>query len=419
MGCGLYHKTVRGNGNIMDEKAVHNQEDLVTRVKDCLGEQSLEKCLTCKLCESRCHLLDEYPDWDPKTVIGRVFNGEMEQVADSEFIWACTLCARCTTACPIKLNMGEVLRRVRGLARLRGNSPERLEEGLQKVGEIGNSVGMDTEEFVESIEWLAEEAVEEIDGVDEDEYELPVDREGAEILYIPNPREFTSNPHLFEVYLKFFIAAGLDWTYSSKLCDISNWGYYMGDEQAKLMLVRNVVDRAKDLGVKTVLSTECGHGFKVLKKDAEAIIGEPLGFEVTSVVELAHRLWKEGRLKLRENAIDKRVTYHDSCNLGRKLGIFEPPRELLKYICTDFVDMVPNCQDSLCCGGGGLVNQNTDMGAMRMKVPVHKREVILETQAEILATACQACQAQLIDLQEKHEMPLEVKSVMQLVAEAI
>ncbi len=84
--------------------------------------------------------------------------------------------------------------------------------------------------------------------------------------------------------------------------------------------------------------------------------------EVLSVVELAHRYMKEGRLELKAGSIEGTVTYHDPCNVGRKLGVFEPPRELIRAVASEFVEMWPNRKYSICCGGGGSVGQNTDMG---------------------------------------------------------
>ncbi|MGC8604360.1 MAG: (Fe-S)-binding protein, partial [Desulfomonilaceae bacterium] len=179
------------------------------------------------------------------------------------------------------------------------------------------------------------------------------------------------------------------------------------------------VDETRQLEAKILLTTECGHGFKILRKDAETWLGEPIDFQALSIVELAYRYFKEGRLKLRQGAIKKTVTYHDPCNVGRKVGIFEEPRELLKFISAHFVDMWPNRKYSLCCGGGGSVSQNVDMGSKRLEHSILKRDQILNTGAEILTTACQNCLTQLGDLQARYNMPVQIKSVIELVVEAI
>jgi len=224
---------------------------------------------------------------------------------------------------------------------------------------------------------------------------------------------------MFQTYLKFFAYIEADWTLSSKIFDITNWAYYLGDHKAAVTLVRNLVEETRRLGAKTLLSTECGHGFKILRKDAEKWLGEPLGFEVISVVELAHRRFKEGRLPIKPRSIDARVTYHDPCNVGRKLGIYEAPRELIRAVATDFVEMWPNRKHGICCGGGGSVGQNADMGTKKIEHAARKRDQILATGVEILATCCQNCLSQLSDLQSRYKMPVEVKSVIELLVESI
>ncbi|MFA6222970.1 MAG: (Fe-S)-binding protein [Desulfomonilaceae bacterium] len=381
--------------------------------------ESPDLCLTCGECISRCFLSQSYPEINPRKIIRKTVLGREQEIVDSEFIWACTLCARCTTDCPKDIHMDTIIRRLRGLAWSQGKAPARLCEGIEKIREIGNNTGIDGEEFRETAEWIAEECEEELQEISEKASEVPFDLEGAEILYMPNPREYTSNPTLFQAYLKFFAHVEADWTLSSKVFDITNWPYYLGDQEDAVALIRAMVDETRRLGAKILLSTECGHGFKILRKDAENWLGEKIDFEVLSIVELAHRYFKQGKLKLKQGAIDTAVTYHDPCNVGRKVGVYDEPRELLRYICSNFVEMWPNRKYSICCGGGGSVSQNSDMGKKRLEHAVLKRDQILRTGAQILTTSCQNCLTQLGDLQARYEMPVQIKSVIELVVEAM
>ena len=167
------------------------------------GGNDLQECLTCDRCVQTCFLTENYPGITPREVFRKIWNKQVPELADSEFLWACTLCSRCMVDCPEDLHLDRTVRLLRGVSRQRGSGPKRLEEGLRKIKETGNSVGMDAEEFAETMQWLAEEAAGEIDGIDED-YQVPMDKQGAEFLYIPNPREFTSAPHLTSVYMRFF-----------------------------------------------------------------------------------------------------------------------------------------------------------------------------------------------------------------------
>ncbi len=171
------------------------------------GGENLRACLTCGQCASRCFLAEMYPEMNPRKLIRKVIMGRGQEMVDSQFLWACTLCGRCTTDCPKEINMDLIVRKLRGLAHYQGKGPQRLEDGLANIREFRNNVGMPSEEFVETVEWLAEEVVEEIEGIDEENFSVPVDKQGAEILYVPNPREYTSNPQMFGVYLSSFLPA--------------------------------------------------------------------------------------------------------------------------------------------------------------------------------------------------------------------
>jgi Fe-S oxidoreductase len=376
-------------------------------------------CLTCGECISRCFLTDGYPEMNPRKLVHGIVTGRAEDLAKSEFIWACTLCGRCTTECPKGIQMDEVVRHLRGMAWRQGRAPERIVEGVSKALAFGNNPGLEAEAFIDMAEWMVEELADEMEDIPEDGLSVPIDKEGSEILYIPNPREYTSNPNMFQTYVKFFTYTNTDWTVSSRMFDITNWAYYLGDHEDAVTLVRNLVMEARRLKVKTLLSTECGHGFKILRNDAESWLGEPLGFEVLSVVELAHRYLEQGRLELASSSVEGRVTYHDPCNVGRKLGVFEPPRELLKAVASEFVELWPNRKFSICCGGGGSVGQNADMGTKRLEHARTKHDQILRSGATIVTTSCQNCLSQLQDLQARYSMPVQVKSVIELLVEAI
>ncbi len=414
----IWRKTPVMEQEMIPEPLVISSETL-NQIGDSSVKGDLDICVTCGQCVSRCFLTHDYPDMNPRKIIRKALFGRAQEIIDSEFIWACTLCGRCTTDCPKNISMDILIRRLRGLAWAQGKAPKRLCEGIEKIREFGNNTGVDSEEFRDTAEWIAEECEEELQEISEEASNVPFDREGAEILYMPNPREYTSNPNMFQAYLKFFGHVKADWTLSSRVFDVTNWPYYLGDQEDAVALVRAIVDETRKLGAKILVTTECGHGFKILRKDSEKWLGEPVDFETLSIIELAHRYFKEGRLKLRKGAIEKTVTYHDPCNVGRKVGIFEGPRELLRFVSANFVEMWPNRKYSICCGGGGSVSQNTDMGSKRLEHAAMKRDQILRTGADILTTSCQNCLTQLGDLQARYNIPVEIKSVMELVVEAI
>ena len=74
---------------------------------------------------------------------------------------------------------------------------------------------------------------------------------------------------------------------------------------------------------------------------------------MVNCLQYAHQMLAEGKLPLKKELIKERVTYHDPCNIARSGRITEEPRELLRAICKDFVEMTPNRTENYCCGGGG------------------------------------------------------------------
>jgi hypothetical protein len=80
--------------------------------------------------------------------------------------------------------------------------------------------------------------------------------------------------------------------------------------------------------------------------------GGPEAPRMINILELTHRLWKEGRFKLDPAVITDRVTYHDPCNVARSGWIVKQPREIIRAFCKDFVEMEPHGENNLCCNGG-------------------------------------------------------------------
>ena len=106
--------------------------------------------------------------------------------------------------------------------------------------------------------------------------------------------------------------------------------------------------KPSDSAFKEVAICECGTAYRVMKH----MTGEH-PFKVITFVELIERYLREGRIKLDKSKTKGRITYHDPCQIARNGGIYEEPRDILKHLTDDFVDMEPNRQANWCCGGGG------------------------------------------------------------------
>jgi Fe-S oxidoreductase len=138
-----------------------------------------------------------------------------------------------------------------------------------------------------------------------------------------------------------------------------------------------------------------------------------------NVVQLVGSYLREGKVRLRPGTFEVPLTYHDPCNLGRNGGICEEPRELIRAVSTDFRELIPNRTLNWCCGGGGGLIAATEMEEIRMKAGRPKVEQIRRSGAEWVVTACENCKTQLRDLSEHYQLGIEIKGVVDLVAEAL
>ena len=127
--------------------------------------------------------------------------------------------------------------------------------------------------------------------------------------------------------------------------------------------------------------------------------GGPDAPPVVNCLEYAHQQLEAGRIPLKPEKIPERVTYHDPCNIARSGRIVEQPREILKAICSDFVEMTPNRTENYCCGGGGGTVSIDEIRSFRTG-PLGKRKAdqIRETGAEIVVSPCANCKKQLKEL---------------------
>jgi Fe-S oxidoreductase len=345
-----------------------------------------------------------------------VCNGWEDLALESRFLWTCTLCNRCTFDCPMGIRMDEVVRAVRGVQAERGDTPSVLQDGVDSALETGNVSMIPKDEFVDTVEWLEEELQDELE---DESFSFPIDRKGAKYVFLPNPREINIIPMHFMGNAKILHALGESWTVGSELSDVTNWGYFVGDPEATKKIALRVTEAVEALEAETLVLTECGHGFKVYARDLEQWIGRKPGFKVVSILELIAQGIREGRLRMDPEQTPERVTYHDPCNLGRKGGIFDAPREILRAAVMEFVEMWPNGIAGLCCGGGGGADRVPELAPVRFEAGQAKVDQILRTEARIVATGCLSCMSTLHELKKHHKLEVEITTVAALASKAL
>ncbi|KAG1682758.1 Dihydromethanophenazine:CoB--CoM heterodisulfide reductase subunit D [Nymphon striatum] len=223
-------------------------------------------------------------------------------------------------------------------------------------------------------------------------------------------------PEYLQAIAKIFHQAGKSWTLSSEAFEATNAGIQIGASDIAAELVGRVVHAAEKLKVKTVISPECGHAYTAIRWEGPNLVGKVFDFKVQHILEVLEDLRKEGSLKT-EGVDESKLTFHDPCQLVRKGGVLEQPRNLLNMVSTNFVEMDDSGVMNWCCGGGGGVSSNEDADEIRAKAFNRKKRQIQKLEVETLVTACANCRMNIEDGLEINEMDMPVLGLTEMIAE--
>jgi Fe-S oxidoreductase len=404
---------------------------------------SLLACVHCGMCTESCHyvlanpgdptyapaykgdlirkLFKRHFDWT-----GRVFpwwvkagsvwtDEELEELKDTVF-GKCTNCRRCTLNCPMGVDLATFNRMARGLLVSVGVMPEGVAVVSKDQWEIGNQMGVLKEDYLDTLEWMAEEMQDELDDPTAD---IPIDQTDCDVVYSINPREVKYDPRSIADAAKIFHAAGEKWTMASEGWDMTNFGLFSGDDDLGGSVAQRLYEKVEELRGKSLVISECGHGFRSTRCEGPNWAKFNVPFEMESSVFTMIRYIKEGRIRVDKSRNSRPVTYHDSCNMARSCGMYEEPRELLELVCSDFREMYPNRAENYCCTGGGGAMSMSEYTPRRLKSGIVKANQMKETGAEIVVTSCHNCVDGLTDVIRHYELGMEVTQLVNLVANAL
>jgi len=331
----------------------------------------------------------------------------LDELYDSTY--ACTGCRRCMYYCPFSIDTAWILSVAKAILIAAGRGNEMLGQLADAALFKGDNVEMFKDVIVSGFEDIQAE-VRAITG--NPDAQVPVDKQGADILYVA-----LAGAHSIRPAAVIFEEAGANWTIS--MFEAANYGFFYGDVEKARLITKRFIDEAKRLGVKEIVVPECGHAYRVLELFYEAWSKEKMPFKVSHILEKVDEYIKDGSITVEKGLLEGIVTYHDPCQIGRNGGIFEQPRDIVKSLTDNFVDLTPNREEQWCCGGGGGIVAMEEFTETRRASGSKKVEQLRASGATVLACPCENCRLQIEELNGIHDLGLDVRQVIDLVVDAM
>ncbi len=424
----------------------------------------MDICVRCGACADKCHFY--VGSGDPKnmpvlraelirsvyrryfTPAGKAFGAlaggrELTEDVIKEwfyYFYQCTECRRCSVFCPYGIDQAEITMIGRELLNLLGLNINWVIEPAANCFRTGNHLGIQPHGFADSIGFAVDE-LEEITGV---RVEAPINRKGAEVLFVTPSADYFGTPHYYTLlgYLQLFHEIGLDYTWSAFAGEGGNFGLFTSHEMIK-RLNNKIYAEAKRLGVKWIIGGECGHMWRVIHQYMDTMNGPANFLEVPKspitgtvfenakstkmvhITEFTSDLIRNGKLKLDPTRNDHwNVTFHDSCNPARAMGLFEEPRYVIKNTCRNFHEMPENTirEQTFCCGSGAGLGTDENF-EMRMRGGLPRANAVKhvhETKGvNVLSCICAIDKANLSTLMEYWVPGVEVAGIHEFVGNAL
>jgi len=349
---------------------------------------SFDACLRCGRCEEACPANFSGMPYSPKeliqtlrkTMVGGLVTGEMEPEAEimgsvmtEEYPWYCTTCGACLVKCPAFINpVDEVVDLRRYQLLTTGKMPKSVGDTMRNMERQGNPWGMPPENRMAWAEGLNVRELAPGDSADV-------------LLFTGCAAAFDErNKKVTRAFVKLMQKAGVDFAvlgFDETCC--GETARRMGHEYIFQEFAKQNIETFGKVKFNRIV-TACPHCFNTLKNEYPQMGGnyEVLHYsELLSELDLNPAPSPEGR--------GEKVTFHDSCYLGRYNDIYAQPRALLDKAGVNRVEMARKGENSFCCGGGGggmwlETDANTRINHRRLKDA-------LDAKAEVVATACPYC----------------------------
>ena len=344
-----------------------------------LGEADNEivACIQCGFCRLGCPTYAQ-TDLESMNAKGRItmafglLTGAVHGSAEiAERLYQCMLCMNCKYTCPAQINLAVVVQAARQRLVEQGYLPEIFKKLMNDMIEAGNPFAQPRETRVDS---------------------YPVGYEPKEqadtLLHLGCVASY-QDVKIIPAVMKILDAAGIDFTTLGTAENCCGYlAYLVGDMATFNTVAGNNAAIFKDKGINNLLTT-CAGCYKTFE-DLYPKHGHGNGYKPNHVVFLLKELVEQGKLNFKDDAKPLKVAYHDPCDLGRHMGVYEEPREVIRSLPgVELVEFALNRTMAKCCGGGGGVKAfandlNQDIALERIKQAI-------AVGADTVVSACPSC----------------------------
>jgi len=381
-----------------------------------------ETCIHCGLCSEACHYYlshDNDPHYSPvgkvkqtiwellrkKGKVSPDFIKQATLIAHTE----CNLCKRCAQYCPFGIDIAYLMSVVRRIVHRLGCTPLYIQDTVHSHSVTMNQMWVKGDEWPDTLQWQEEEAQAEIPTL-----RIPLEKEGAEIMYSVIAPEPKFQAQLIYQAADIMDVAGVDWTMpASTGWDNSDMAMFTGDNEVMGRIKRTHYETAFRLKVKRIVMGECGHAFRSVYDMGNRWLGWKMPpIPIVHAIEFYYDLIKEGKIKIAKK-YPAAVTVHDPCNVVRGGGLHEKARWLARALCEEVVEMHPNREHNYCCAaGGGVINCGPPYKMVRIEGNRVKAEQLFAAKtrgAKTLIAPCHNCHSGLHDIVQHYEVGLDIK----------
>lgn len=378
---------------VKQPQATVTKYDPKESIHDILKRTKALYCQECGKCSSSCPVTRLDPSYSPRLAVEKALMGMEDAVYTDKGLWSCLTCYLCRERCPLDIEYDELIKTCRAKASGKGIVGNCSHEGvLFSLSRLMANPQLKQDRLW----WVPREAQTAKTG---------------DVLYFSGCLPYfnvvfddigVKSVEIAQSMVKIMNAAGITPVLlENEVCcghDLS----FAGDRASFERLANMNIDAINGTHVSTVV-TSCPECYRTLKTDYVELLGQPK-FEVLHASQFVANLISEGKIKF-EGKSPRKVSYQDPCRLGRHMGVYDPPRQVITSIPgVELVEMRRNRENALCCG----VSAWMGCGRHSKQMQIERLTEAKSTAADLLVTACPKCQIHLnCALNEKLPVPKE------------